>query len=522
MATIEIQPSDVIKLLEQFLKENKLYHTLHALQEETSVDLNTVDSVEQFVDDITSGNWDVVLRTVKLLRLPDEKLIELYEQITIELIELRETKAALWLMNKTEPMLKLKIDNPDKHQMLENLTERSFFDHRNAYPDGMTKERRRAAIAASLKKEVSVVPPQRLLYLLCDALKWQKHEGLLPSGSSMNIFTGKTHIASAEEETYPSSLHRHCIKPIIDTEPIFVCCACFSPDGHYMVVGYSTGLVEIRNPITGRLATDLKYQASKNFIVTPSKTAALCLSFSSSEMLAIGDKNGDVSVWKLQTGKYLQIFESVHNKGVNCLTFHRNNREILSGGHDAAVKLHGMRSNRTIRDYKGHTSFVNDAVYSKDDHHIVTGSSDCTVKVWNAKTAIILAEYRSNFKVHTVLLMPRFKNDIFLVGDRSNCVNLIDIEARVRVSLVADALDEENSNESPPKFLACCSSPKGDWIYSIDSQSMYCFNYKTKSVAHVLKLHEDKDNDTIGVFHHPLMNCIATYDIKGNLKLWKP
>jgi len=129
--------------------------------------MNTVDSVEGLVADVHHGRWDSVLQQISTLSLPLPLLFDIYEQMVIELIELKENDTARAILGQTEAMMALKERDQDRYlrsaflklwsilmenfkSRLQRLLSKPYFHPNDAYAEGASKEKRRAAIARGI------------------------------------------------------------------------------------------------------------------------------------------------------------------------------------------------------------------------------------------------------------------------------------------------------------------------------------------------------------------------------------
>lgn len=59
---------------------------------------------------------------------------------------------------------------------------------------------------------------------------------------------------------------------------------------------------------------------------------------------------------------------------------------MLSSSYDGTLAVHGLKAGKLLKQFRGHTSFANHAIYSGDGSLVISGGSDATVRVWDART----------------------------------------------------------------------------------------------------------------------------------------
>ncbi|KAJ2080852.1 Serine/threonine-protein kinase smu1 [Coemansia sp. RSA 988] len=511
---MSIESGDVIRLIEQFLKENNLHNTLKTLQNETGVSLNTVDDISAFKENILKGRWDSVLTSVEQAHVPQAKRIELYEQIIIELAEAQDITPARALLRQTEPMELLRSNYPDRYLNLERLLSRTSFDSAQIYRERGSKESRRSSIADALLNQVDTAPSSRLLTLLSQSIKWQQQHGIIAKDVPYNLFLGQTQEIKETEDKTPCRLLATIKFPKKQSPRSLV----FSPNGTHLVTGSADGFIELWNCMTGKIANELKYQAEGALMMM--EGAVTALSFSrSGEFICSGSSDGKLKIWKASSGTSVKRFSAAHSETITCVAFSDDDTEILSGGFDNVLRIHGLKSGKMLKEFRGHTAPVNSVIFSTDMSRIISASEDGTVRIWDTTTgscfhAVVPSTDKPSLSVpaaHSALAIPGSPTE-FVVCTKSPNIYIISIDGNLRRSFSAD-------KTTCNVFLTAAVSPKGKYVYAVSDMSvLHCFDLDTGNLTTVKT--KIPIADVLGIVYHPTLNIAAFFSSDRRIPVW--
>jgi len=192
----------------------------------------------------------------------------------------------------------------------------------------------------------------------------------------------------------------------------------FSPDGKFLAIGDSNGVVQLWEAATGREVLSCKGHSNSIRSVAFSP---------SGEMLASASSDHTVRLWNIPNGECLKILQG-HTSQVLSVAFRLDGEMLASASSDNTVKLWDIRNGECLHILQGHTDWVRSVAFSPSGKYLASGSDDKTVRLWdihNGECLNILQEHTA--EVNSVAFSP--SGEMFASGSSDKTVKLWNVSS---------------------------------------------------------------------------------------------
>jgi len=367
-------------------------------------------SPKEIAEYVRGERWSNALDA--LLPVLDDSALafDLFEHLVRSLCAVESFEAARSLLSSA-PILavSLKRDDPERYGALARIAAEG--NKREAFQGGIDEQRparlalatrveqflARAAATGSGKPQplAAPLPPGRLLSFIQDGLKWRA----ITSGArrrpewedeDVNLDDPREQDRKRRAVDVSSGANS-----VVWTKPhgvaskfgkgVSLHCGALSPDGMSFAVGTSDGFIEIFQVPSMKQRKDLPYQANGEPLLVESPVSCLVFSICS-DLLACGDSEGKVYVFRVSNGSTVSRFASGHSKGgVAAICLSPDGTKVATGGVDGICRVFSVANGTRLCECLGHDSFVNTMTFLSQTR-LITGSSDEKLKIWNSST----------------------------------------------------------------------------------------------------------------------------------------
>jgi hypothetical protein len=222
----------------------------------------------------------------------------------------------------------------------------------------------------------------------------------------------------------------------------------FSPDGRYLVSASRDGSLRVWNTGGWDLAKTLEDEAP---------VTSVTLSYGGG-LLAAGDEDGNVVVWKFPAGTERRILD-VHSGATKSIAFSSDDRLIACAGEDRRISLVDVSSFKVIHAFKEQENPVNVVLFTPNDKHLIAGDQSGHISIYDVLARSLVQSFQSPSKV---LAMGLSHDGHYLVTGHDNSTaylwDLDQVQAlresrSLPADIVADAIFDDEGSLFPNKSI---------------------------------------------------------------------
>lgn len=651
---LSIPAADVLRLIQAHLTQSGLHDSAAVLRAESGVG-SAAPSHRSWRTWATTGRWDLILESLSTLdlnrtagvddddRRQHDLLARVHEMAILEVAAAGDLQTAYAmlrlasstvlessssrvydrrtdrLMTRGRRVEMLLQDLLQQQQQSTTTTTTTGGGLSTSLPDdyygegGVTREERRRRLGDELATTLPVQPPDRLVTLLQQAVRYQSYTGVLPRvrriwhadeddeddeddnktptqdqpesskqkkkkkktkkrkvfdlvlGTVERTASGANSNTAGKQGKKVEAMGFNKALATVKFGKHAVCeVACYTPDGNSLITGSSDGLMEVWDTANNAytLRADLPYQQQQstqdeddnaNGLGHADAVTALTVS-ADGTLLASGTVTGEVTVWRLDSGRALRRLSLGSAVGYLCLT--PDAGRVLAAGGSHCVEF-GLRTAQRLREYghgEGSLTGCGYHVTTADDRlRVWTAAADGCLRWYDAATAAFLAAWRcphddvsvgtsvvvdggttadpmiaTSPALTTVLYVATLS--CFVLVPRSSRAYLVNAEGTLVRVFSGTGKDDDSV------ICAATLSPGRQWLYAVrEDGSCAVFDVTTgeleKSVSDVAKetvakVREGGSVELSTLVPHPHKTHVTCFSSdkrqkKGQLVVWK-